>query len=367
MKEGVGRLAFQFMTYPMQMTYFLGRNFYGMLPMLGNEEKKAAATKFFGVIGVTYMFAGATGVPMYAVMMGFMDGMKELFGFDGDDDDLTDPRNPAISTDIWFRRVFLPSIFGPNSGIADALGLSKEQAELLARAAEVGPISAYTDLNFNSSTTLGDLWHPQALPGDTSREALQAFFYEYALGPFGSMAVGIADGYNYLMEGETLRGVEKLAPAFLRGEIKRQRILAEGGDLTPSGNLVKDGEFFTMGKLFAQSLGFGSTEINQIQTFNRLAKGQEREILKLRKSLYDDFDRAVTKYNNVPDDDNFARIEDATEEVIKYNLKYSMWPIESEDIKKSLTGRAKSRALAQNGLVINPNLLPYFIDLLPAE
>jgi hypothetical protein len=365
MKEGFGRLAFQFITYPMQMTYFLARNFYGMLPFLDNKEKKAAATKFFGAVGMTYMFAGATGLPLYALMMGFMDGMKELFDFDGDDDDYTDPRNPMISSDLWFRRVFIPSLFGPNSSLAEALGLSKEQAEMMARAAELGPISALTDINFNVSTTLGDLWYPQSLPGETSRDALQAFFYEYALGPFGSMAVGIADGYNFMMDGEFLRGLEKLSPAFIRGEIKRQRILEEGGELTPSGNVVKDGEFFTVGKLFAQSLGFGSTEVGQIQTVNRLAKAEEREILKLRKDIYDGLDRAFTKYNNQPTDDNSERVNEAITEVLNYNIKYSMWPIESDDIEKSLEGRAKSRALARNGLIINPNLLPYLDDILP--
>jgi hypothetical protein len=365
MKEGFGRLAFQFITYPMQMTYFLVRNFYGMLPFLDNTEKKAAATKFFGAVGMTYMFAGATGLPLYALMMGFMDGMKELFDFDGDDDDYTDPRNPMISSDLWFRRVFIPSLFGPNSSLAEALGLSKEQAEMMARAAELGPLSALTDINFNVSTTLGDLWYPQALPGETSRDALQAFFYEYALGPFGSMAVGIADGYNFMMDGEFLRGLEKLSPAFIRGEIKRQRILEEGGELTPSGNVVKDGEFFTVGKLFAQSLGFGSTEVGQIQTVNRLAKAEEREILKLRKDIYDGLDRAFTKYNNQPTDDNSERVNEAITEVLNYNIKYSMWPIESDDIEKSLEGRAKSRALARNGLIINPNLLPYLDDILP--
>lgn len=365
MKEGVGRLAFQFMTYPMQMTYFLARNFYGMLPFLDNKEKKAAATKFFGVMGMTYMFAGATGLPLYALMMGFMDGMKELFDFDGDDDDYTDPRNPMISSDLWFRRVFIPSLFGPNSSLAEALGLSKEQAEMMARAAELGPLSALTDINFNVSTTLGDLWYPQSLPGETSRDALQAFFYEYALGPFGSMAVGIADGYNSMMDGEFLRGLEKLSPAFIRGELKRQRILEEGGELTPSGNVVKDGEFFTVGKLFAQSLGFGSTEVGQIQTVNRLAKAEEREVLKLRKDLYDGLDRAFTKFNNQPTDENSERVNDAITEVLNYNIKYSMWPISSDDINKSLEGRAKSRALAMNGLVINPNLLPYLQDILP--
>ena len=48
MKHPVGKIATQFLTYPLQMTSFLVRNFFGTIwPTISKEEKKAAGTKLF--------------------------------------------------------------------------------------------------------------------------------------------------------------------------------------------------------------------------------------------------------------------------------------------------------------------------------
>jgi Ser-tRNA(Ala) deacylase AlaX len=105
--------------------------------------------------------------------------------------------------------------------------------------------------------------------------------------------------------------------------------------------------------------------VSQIQTITRLVKAKEREVLKLRKDIYDGLDRAFMKFENQPTDENSERVNDAINDVLKYNIKYNQWEIKDEDINKSLEGRAKSRALACNGLVINPNLMGYLADILP--
>jgi hypothetical protein len=57
------KLGTQFMSYPLQVTSYLVRNFYGMLPYLNKEDKRDAAIKFFGTIGMTGLFAGVVGLP----------------------------------------------------------------------------------------------------------------------------------------------------------------------------------------------------------------------------------------------------------------------------------------------------------------
>ena len=160
MKSAAGRLAFQFLTYPLQMTSYLVRNFYGMLPFLNKEEKKEAAIKFFGTLGMTGLFAGVTGFPLYSFIMGMAEGMRELLRDEEDEDyDEDDEGNPLgkRSLDLWFRNWFIPNYFGPDSSLANFFNLTEEQAQTLARGVEMGPISAYTDLNVGTPTSLDGL------------------------------------------------------------------------------------------------------------------------------------------------------------------------------------------------------------------
>jgi hypothetical protein len=118
------KLATQFLTYPLQMTSYLVRNFYGMLPFLNKEEKKEAAIKFFGTLGMTGLFAGVTGFPLYSFIMGVAEGVRELMRDKEDEDyDEDDEGNPLgkRNLDVWFINSFIPSYFGPDSNLADAL------------------------------------------------------------------------------------------------------------------------------------------------------------------------------------------------------------------------------------------------------
>jgi hypothetical protein len=362
MKSAGGRLAFQFLTYPLQMTSYLVRNFYGMLPFLNKEEKKEAAIKFFGTLGMTGLFAGVTGFPLYSFVMGMAEGMRELLRDEEDEDyDKDDDGNPLgkRNLDLWFRNWFIPTYFGPGSNLADALGLDEEQAQTLARGVEMGPISAYTGLNFGASTSLDGLWFRNDSPGDTSREAFQSFVFGFT-GPIGSVGLNIAGAFDDFNNGQLNRGFEKLSPAWLRGGLTSMRLSREGATTT-AGDKITDPEFYTTGKLLAQTLGFGNTEVAQVQKANFTAKQMVAKMEKDRSTLLNRFDIAIR--NGLETDSETERAIKVLKDIAEFNKKNPMLMIEDEDVIRSLETRIKRRGQSYQGLSVSEELIPYIYPL----
>ena len=357
MKSAAGRLAFQFLTYPLQMTSYLVRNFYGMLPFLNKEEKKEAAIKFFGTLGMTGLFAGVTGFPLYSFIMGMAEGMRELLRDEEDEDyDEDDEGNPLgkRSLDLWFRNSFIPSYFGPDSSLANFFNLTEEQAATLARGVEMGPISAYTDLNVGTSTSLDGLWFRNDAPAETSREAFQNFVFSFT-GPIGSVGANFAGAFDDFEKGQFNRGLEKFAPAWMKGGLTAMRLKSEGATTTKGDELMNP-EFYTTGKLLAQTLGFGSTEVAQVQKANFMAKKIVTEINREKATLLNRLDAAVRR----DDDDEIDKI---LEKIDKFNTKNAMLAINGETISKSLQTRAERRGKSYQGLSVSDKEAPFVYPL----
>jgi hypothetical protein len=351
------KLATQFLTYPLQMTSYLVRNFYGMLPLLNKDEKKEAAIKFFGTLGMTGLFAGVTGFPLYSFIMGVAEGMRELMRDEEDEDyDEDDEGNPLgkRNLDVWFRNSFIPSYFGPDSNLADALGLTEEDAKTLARGVEMGPLSAATGLNLGASTSLDGLWFRDDTPGNTSREAFQNFIFGFS-GPIGSIGSNIAGAFDDFNNGQINRGFEKLSPAWLRGSLTAYRLSTEGATTT-KGDEIVNAEFYTTGKLAAQALGFGNTEVAQIQKSNFMAKQVVSKIEKQTATLLNRLDVAVRNEND-------DKIESILDEIEKFNTKNAMLPISGETISKSLQSRMERRGKSSQGLSVSDKQAPFIYPL----
>jgi hypothetical protein len=351
------KLATQFLTYPLQMTSYLVRNFYGMLPFLNKEEKKEAAIKFFGTLGMTGLFAGVTGFPLYSFIMGVAEGVRELMRDKEDEDyDEDDEGNPLgkRSLDLWFRNSFIPSYFGPDSNLASALGLTEEQAATMSRGVEMGPLSAVTGLNLGASTSLDGLWFRDDSPGNTSREAFQNFIFGFS-GPIGSIGSNIAGAFDDFNNGQINRGFEKLAPAWLRGSLTAYRLGTEGATTT-KGDEIMNAEFYTTGKLAAQALGFGNTEVAQIQKSNFMAKQIITKIEKEKATLLNRLDVAVRNEND-------DKIESLLDEVEKFNTKNAMLPISGETISKSLQSRMERRGKSSQGLSVSDTQAQFIYPL----
>ena len=359
MKKGLMRIPTQFMTYPLQMTSYLTRNFFAMFLKLPAKDRKDAAVKFFGTLGMTGLFSGVVGLPLYSVIMGAAEGVRELMrpDMEGDDEDEyyddDDEGNPLgkRSLDLWFRESFIPDFFGEGSSLAKALGLTDEQALMLQRSVKMGPISALTDRNIGASTSLNNLFFTDDVAAESSKEAFQQMLVS-ATGPLGGMTEQVFAAFDDFNNGHINRGVEKILPAFLRGSATSYRLHSEGLQ-TRQGDEIRSPEWYTTAKLVTQALGFQSTETAEIQKKSFIARQMLEKIKKERKETLDKLDLAVRRYDEDASDANGKKLDDAFEAVEVYNYKNSPLPIEGDTIRTSLRNRAERRAVSIEGLSVN--------------
>jgi hypothetical protein len=362
-KQGLGKLSFQFATYPVNVASFLLRNFYGLLPYLNKDGKREAAIKFFGTVGMTGIFAGATGLPFYSLIMGFAEGIRELMRPDVDEEDDEDDIDKAMAydmdaegnplgkrnLDLWLRGWFIPHFFGEGSSIAKTFGLNKEQAHMLQRSVEVGPIAALTDIDISGSTSMAEigeaLWVLSAAkngvqfflsPTGSAKDKVAEAAFEEMAGPFGGLVSQALGGYDDLRKGDVVRGMEKILPGFFKGTAQAFRYSKEGFK-TAAGEEIMEPEYYTTGKLMAQALGFGNAEVNAVQKANFLAKSLDMKLKGQKKDLLDQLAVAVRQ-----DDD--TKIDKVIGKMFQFNIKNIPYEIDDEDIDRSLNAR-ESRVL----------------------
>jgi hypothetical protein len=359
MKGSIGRVATQFMTFPLQMSSVLFRNFArGVLGYKGmgmsNTDRMEALGTFAGILGMTWLFAGTVGMPLFSVFASSIDLIKNelLGGGDEDDQDYDLHSFKNVPTEVWIRAVFIPKMFGPDGDIANALGLSEEQAALLAKSIEMGPISAKFDVNIGASTSLDGLWFRNDLPKGDFENAWINFMYNTFTGPLGSMVAGGFRGAQDYMDGEYQRALEIGLPALLRGTAKSYR-LSQEGLVNRQGVELKPPEYYNEAKLLAQTLGFTSTETASMQDLNYQIATMVRDQATEKTKVLDRLDRALLNQDRNP-----GAVQKALEDITKYNVKYFYDQVTPETIISSLTGRAERRGEALEGVYVRDKLRP---------
>lgn len=352
------RLATNFMTYSASMTSYLVRNFYGMLKSIPSKGgRKAAARKFFGTLGMTMMYAGVVGMPLFGLMMSLLDGLRSVWGDDGDDefmryaDESGDPLG-KMSTEYWFRTKFIPDTFGPGSSLASALGISDETAKVLASSVTKGPISALTGLDIGSSTSLNNLWFSNEL-----RSEGEAALYEKVgrtlLGPTGSVLAKAPKALQLFEEGYGDRALETLLPAFLAGGVKATRFANEGV-LTKDQKEVVPKDFFTFGVLFAQTAGFTNPKVAQLQQENFMLSEIERAFEDRKTKLIQRYNVAFGKDANNSTPSTRKALEDVGKDIDKFNANFPYTQITPETLSEAVMRTVAERASSVGGASINP-------------
>ena len=351
------RVATQFMTFPLQMTSYLIRNFATSLNTMADaKDRKEAAIKFYGTTLMATMFSGAQGFVMYSAITGLLDAFS-----DEQDDDDDDPRNPLVmrDSDLWFREYFLPTYFGADSTFAKKLGLSAGVANTIAASISQGPVSAITGWNVGPSVSLdlGNMWlHNRGNTTASTQEAFQSWAYTFLSGPAGGMAAQIASGIDEYQNGHTGRAIEKLTPAFLRGPIKAARLVGEG-ERTREGAPIRDENWYTTGRLLGHTMGFSNVEVTNIQNTTFALRSIAAEIGKDRDNIYQQLDQAFRSGSD-------TKIDAALDKVFEFNRKNWFAPITPARLLSSLSGREQSRGEAIVGLTIEDALKPFAYDVL---
>ena len=351
----ISRVATQFMTFPLQMTSYLIRNFATLYNSKKDRTERAAAAKmFFGTTIMAGVFSGTKGLPFYGMITGLLDAFADEYDIDDDDD----PTNPMVmrDSDLWFREYWIPQHFGPDSDFAKTFGL--EPARLTGLSITSGPVSALTgwDIGPSVSLNLSEMWfHNRGNTSASARDAIKETAYNRLSGPGGAMLQQIATGTDDIQNGHILRGAEKLVPAFLRGLIKTGRVAIEG-EATRTGAVIRDETWYTTAKLLGLTAGFQSTEVSDIYDSTFGFRAIAAEIVEDRAKVYQKLDRAFRE-------DNDSKIDAALEDVFDFNRRNWFVPITSARLLASLKGRAQTRAEAILGLTLEQSLEHWAYDI----
>jgi len=340
MQQGIGKIAFQFKTYPLQMSLLLLTNFKKMLPFLNKEGKKEAATKLFGMLGTSFLLAGAANMALFSPIMGLAGwawGQLEL------DDDWPEELKD-IDFETWFRTVFLPEKLGdvtlggvPVSDIVDR-----------------GPLNAITGYDIASRIGLNDLWGRDSKETKTSRESAIAFMLDHFGGPTASLMLGFADAYDAYALGDYQKMLEKMLPAVARNLVIANKYADEGMKTGRGVELVGKDDVKT-GELIGQRIGFRPDILAASQGPAFKLTGIDQKINNQRNLLLNKLDFQRRKDTDAGDE----KFDDIIEnEVAKFNDKYPSYRLDRSTINESLKKRAEQRAGSRAGVDVTKQNKP---------
>ena len=315
-REGVGRVAFMYKNYGLQMYYTMLKTAKiamdsdkgALFGKEGSPERKAAVKQLIGMHGSALFFAGVQGLPLY----GAVKLIANLFFLDDEEEDF-DTLVRQYMGEGWYK-----------GAVTELAGI-----DVASRMALTGLL--IQENRFNN---------------DPSLEETIGF---YVGGPALSVANRLYRGGSDLFssEGDTQRGIENIMPAGLANAYKSTfgRYAQEGGIYTRRNDPIYDD--MTGGELVAQALGFPPTEYTFRQEQNSVTKridiavGQRRSAL--HKKLYiaqrmGDFDAEMKIYD----------------EIDKFNARHPEAEINAKSIERSLKQHAKTSSEMYNGVTLSP-------------
>ena len=355
------KVILQFKQFSQQMTYLLARSAYDYmgktysdnelkdirytiladhntnkpgLPPLTDTELDAAVQQYVkdvrteardrlaGTLGMTAVFAGATGLPLWWAVSGVMNAMHAAFG---DDEEEWDFEN-------WFKN-WTNETFGGFVGDSISRGVA-------------GQIFG---ADVSSRLSLNDMWYRDARRSPDEVTAVQNTLISL-LGPSAGLMINAAEATKQFNDGHIQRALETATPAVIKNALKGIRLGTEGRATTIRGNeLVGD---ITGYEALVQGLGFSPERVAQRQKSNIEMKNIEQKILNRRQALLDGFFMGV-------DNGDTDMTDRVLEKVMKFNAANPAVAIKPINLTNSVKTRYKLRALAEatGGMSINKKLI----------
>lgn len=325
MQGNLPRVVFLFRNYSLNMTYRLIRDFKdGYLTKLKNNPnvskrvQKEAAQRLTGILGMTGLFAGLSGMPLAWAMHSIMDAIL------GDENE---PYNSYAAL-----RAHLTEIWG------------EKAATFIMK----GAWDAATDATLSNRASLNNLWIRE-VPDQLTGEKLFQHLAVEAFGPLAGVGMNMFAGADNIRKGQGYveRGLEKMVPKFVSDIMKTIRFATEGA-LNYDRDVILSPEEFTNRDLFIQAMGFSPAKLTTRYEQQRAIKDHARAIETRRKYL---MNRLFMT----------AKLRDMKEQkkvvadIAEFN-KTSPLPISVQNIMQAAKTRANYDMRTINGVVVHKNL-----------
>ena len=334
MRGGLGKLVTMYKFFPLVRTKLLAVNFFRMLPLLNKEGKKAAATKFFGVLGTHLMFGGYVALPMFSLVMGALGLLWNKWQKDPDaPDDMK-----SIDYETWWRTEYIPKMLGNTK---------------LSKLAEFGVINYLTGLDVASRISLNDMWFRDPQPGKTLKDTFLNWGQVLG-GAAASTGLGMAQGLQLMSQGEYERGLEKAIPLGSLSKLLIAGRYATEGIQTPQGvQLAPKGKVPTS-ELVGQAIGFAPASLAEAQTRAFKATAAEKVVSAERSSimttLKDSFRKSMDFNRPLAQTERFDKIFNETlDKATEFSLRNPGSPILDAEISSLLNAEMKKIAETEMG------------------
>jgi len=317
LQSDAAKVLLLFRQYSLNMTYRLCRDFNDSIKGATPEQKKQARTRFAGILGQTFIFAGATGLPMYWMVAAVANALL------GDDDEPYDFTNDT--------RAHLAQMFSP------------KVAEIIMK----GPMDALTGVTVSSRVSLNNLWLRDP-PASLEGEDLWLHYVGEAAGPIPAIGGGVFKTAKDLGEGHVDRALESSLPKLLKDLAKTFRYLQDGVQ-SRRGDIVVPKEELTKLDLFYQAIGFTPAKITMQYEQNNALKNAERHILDRRARLMD------TLFLSARNGDD-GTVRETMQNIAQFNKVNPSIAIDFGTIMSSAKSRFRYSMESIGGVTLNKNL-----------
>ena len=308
-QEGVGRVALMYKSYGIQMYYTMFKTARQMLDAqnVSKEERSIAAKQLAGIMGSSFLLAGAVGMPLARELMQLMD----LFLLDDEEDDAATMVRKTLGETAY--KGPLTAMLGVD--VSSRIGLS-------------GLILQANRFNANAS--------------------LEEDFLHYFGGPAWSTVASMNRGFKDMMQGNTVRGIESMVPGAVRNAVRGlYRYPADDGILTRRGDPITDDLSF--GDMAAQVVGFAPADYTFEQERNQVTKRIDRAVNSKRTKLLRQYYVALRMGDSPTAREILGDIRD-------FNKRHRSAAITPETMRRSMRQHMETSRTMYNGITISPNM-----------
>lgn len=347
MQGDISKLLLAFKQYPQHFTYLLLRTGYEATQNVSKAEMENLRTEFgdrgeeavkkyveetnamraearkafMMMMGMTFLFAGAAGLPMWWLYEGMANAFNAVFG---DDEVPYDVNNEFKNK--------MTEVFGGFVGDSISRGVIPQLTGL--------------SLSDRMSTNLTDMWFRDVKKNQDEVDYAENMIISL-LGPTVGIGMKIPEALKRFNDGNVERAAEALAPAAFKNVLAASRLAKEGALTMKGDTLIED---ISGTEAFTQMLGFTPERLAQRQSANIEAKSYEENVKQRRQDLLNFLAMAIER----EDEDGEAKV---LAKIDKFNEANDWLPIKGSTIRASLKKRAKERAMAGElgGIRINKN------------
>ena len=372
--------GFQFMSFTAMLTSLMVRNFTEMVKPMNPEDRAGAAMVFWGVQIQTMMYAGVTNffgasviLGIYELAFGIYAAAIRLLEDEENEEETAEEKaaregkqytlgNPAYYQSFreYINYVEIPNRFGVHGTVTTYLGLNNTRyAKYLQTILEKGLISTALTIDMSSSIGLNGLIFRDQ-PGDPTAGYFENMLNsagEVGFFPVASVIADIGTGIADILKGDYQKGLERGAPAIIKGGVRAYGRAQEGFVAPYTNAMIMKPDEYTATQIFAMAiLGGRNLEESRQVGSAYIVNNYISKVNKARSSISQDVKDRYIAFSKDSSKSNKYRLHTALQKLNDWNKKYpfqtgmKFTPIELGTIAESTINEKLKRHLTSQML-----------------